>query len=131
MPELCGGEMLFRVGRALYKPANARMVSRTSTFLFMGEVSLRELLRVAKYMPRRGFRGQQYLWITVERCAAEISRDVEITNFNLLEYKVHDAWPYPTVRKTIGDLSISLFVVRLIAIGSVYRYVPDGRRLSQ
>ena len=51
MAELRGGETLVKI--ALYNPASATTVSRTSIALFMGESPLREFLRVAKYMPNR------------------------------------------------------------------------------
>src|SRR5271170_6220379 len=51
MAELRGGAALVKI--ALYNPASATTVSSTSIALFMGESPLRELLRVAKYMPNR------------------------------------------------------------------------------
>lgn len=53
-------------GIALYNPASATTVSRTSITLFMGEDLLtRILLRVAKYMLNRRFVSSNILWIIV------------------------------------------------------------------
>ena len=53
------------VGIALYNAASAKMVSRASNTLFIRGVSLRTLLRVAKYMPISCFVSSGDLWIIV------------------------------------------------------------------
>ena len=56
--ELLGREL---DGIAQYNPASATMVSRTFSTVFIGGVSLRAFLRVAKYMPGPCFVGSEIL----------------------------------------------------------------------
>jgi len=63
MAELPGGETL--AGIALYNPASATTVSRTSSTLFMGGVSFAHTSTRGEVYAQSMLRAQQDLWIIV------------------------------------------------------------------
>jgi hypothetical protein len=56
MPDVAGLELFFESGMALYKPASANMVSRSSTFLFIGGGLL------TRFSARAEVYAQKRLW---------------------------------------------------------------------